>query len=297
LALITTLSDAAWRFRAALGLGVQERSREMPMTRCLKRAVLRPESIMRAEDYSGLVVRIPTEIGGPTIVSECDAPSGDWVGAATVDGTQVRIVQADLEGKGHGARPYHDYLSTRLQDSLDTCPADWIVEVDRDWRGERLATMAVVDLDPAHHRIRIALAGHPTPIVRMSGGAAAPLRAYGHLGLVGLKLNADATEVPWLRFTPGSMLVLATDGVLDAGISRGEQFGKDRLRSAIESADEPGQLIEVVVGEVRRHLEGQPLEDDLSLLVIGRRRGFERPASAQGLRTTRVGRNGLGCLK
>jgi serine phosphatase RsbU (regulator of sigma subunit) len=128
----------------------------------------------------------------------------------------------------------------------------------------------VIDLDLLHHRIRVALAGHPAPLIRGRSGAVEACRAYGHFGVVGIGLNRDATEVPWLPFTPGSLLVLATDGVFDAGVGRGELFGSDRLMSAIESADEPCEVMEVVCREVFRHLDGHPLEDDLTVLVISR---------------------------
>jgi serine phosphatase RsbU (regulator of sigma subunit) len=132
------------------------------------------------------------------------------------------------------------------------------------------------------------LAGHPIPIVRRGSGAAEPLRGYGHFGLIGINGGLDAAEIPWVRFPPGSLLVLPTDGVLDAGIGRGEQFGMGRLLDAIESADDPCDVIEVVWREIFRHMDGHPLEDDSMLLVIARS-PRPSPSLVQELRSAGTG--------
>jgi serine phosphatase RsbU (regulator of sigma subunit) len=234
------------------------------------------------------VTGIPAEIDRPERETACDAASGDWVGAARAGTSLVRLLLADLEGKGDGARPYHDYLSFRLHQDPTAAPCDWIRDIDRDWPGERSATLAVVDLDLKRHRIRVALAGHPVPMVRGRSGKAAPLRAYGHFFPVGLKLTHESVGVPWLRFTAGSMLVLPTDGVLEAGARRRNLFGMERLKSAVAAAAEPHDVLESVLREVHHHLDGHPLDDDLTLLVIGRTRAAS-PALAENVRSTRDG--------
>jgi hypothetical protein len=243
------------------------------------------DAVFDSETYSALVGQIPTQVDPPSLGASDNHASGDWVGVAPAGGELVRLIQADLEGKGHGARPYHEFLGSQLQRFPAIPPADWILNVDRHWPGERLATLAVVDLDLVRHRIRIALAGHPAPLIRGRSGAVKACREYGRFGVLGIGLNRDATEVPWLPFTPGSLLVLATDGVFDAGVGRGELFGSDRLMSAIETADEPCEVMEVVCRQVFQHLDGHPLEDDLTLLVIARSR-LRSPALVQGLRAT-----------
>jgi serine phosphatase RsbU (regulator of sigma subunit) len=249
-------------------------------------AASRPAGILQSDGYTGLVTRIPAELDRVVLETASDAPSGDWVGAARAGTSLVRLLQADLEGKGDGARPYHDCLCSRLHQDPTAAPGDWIRDVDSIWPGERSATLAVVDLDLKHHRIRVALAGHPVPIVRGRSGKAAPLRSYGHFFPVGMKLTHEPVEVPWLRFTPGSILVLATDGVLEAGAGRRDLFGMARLKSAVEAASEPHDIFDSVLREVHHHLDGQLLEDDLTLLVIGRTRAAA-PALADHVRSTR----------
>jgi RNA polymerase sigma-70 factor (ECF subfamily) len=63
--------------------------------------------------------------------------------------------------------------------------------------------------------------------------------------------------------------VLVSDGVHDAGISQGEPFGEVRLAQAIAEVP-PADVPVNVYRRVLRHLDGQPPQDDLSVVVVWR---------------------------
>jgi sigma-B regulation protein RsbU (phosphoserine phosphatase) len=104
--------------------------------------------------------------------------------------------------------------------------------------------------------------------VRRAGGALEEL-GEGSLPL-GLR---EPLEVPVGEATldPGDLLVLYTDGLVEAAPGEaGEAFGFERLRAAVAPGG-PAEAVHAAILEAfDRHLGGEPLRDDLSLLVLAR---------------------------
>ena len=70
---------------------------------------------------------------------------------------------------------------------------------------------------------------------------------------------------------PGDTVVIYTDGVSEAMNFEGELYGLDRLREFISrSPAAPGELGSLIREEVRRHADGRPQNDDITLMVFGR---------------------------
>jgi stage II sporulation SpoE-like protein len=241
-------------------------------------------SLVDLRDYTAHLLQVPANVDRSRSFSRPHNPAGIWVSAVILEETSVRLVQADLKGTAEGAWVYHDYLRDQLSRAPARSPVDWLHDVSRGWPGDRTAGLAIVDLDLARHCYRVVLADHPAPLV-CQGGTAVRLPIDRQFGLIGTVENRDATEFPWLPFAPGSLLVLPTSGVLDAGISRGDRFGMHRLKRAVEAAHGPRQVLKCVCRDVFRHLDGHPLEDDLTLLLIARGR-VQAAALAQEYRAT-----------
>jgi hypothetical protein len=126
-----------------------------------------------------------------------------------------------------------------------------------------LCTVVALSLseDPAEP-IRIAIAGHPPPIlvdgdsVTEIGRADPVLGAFadGHWTLARCSLEA------------GQQLVIVTDGVLEAQ-GADERFGVDRLRSELRGATDPAQILQRVEGSLQAFTDGA-LEDDMAVLAL-----------------------------
>ncbi|MGY1772698.1 SpoIIE family protein phosphatase [Blastococcus sp. SYSU D00813] len=118
---------------------------------------------------------------------------------------------------------------------------------------------------PVHGRI--AVAGHPRPLLRRAGG-------WEEVGVVGRPLGvgdgAGFTSVP-LELGPGSSLVLYTDGVTESRDADGVQFGEDGL---VRLLTRPGPhsaacIAGTIATAVADRAAGSRFEaDDLAVLAI-----------------------------
>ena len=105
------------------------------------------------------------------------------------------------------------------------------------------------------------LAGHPPPLL-VRDGAVTPIGLHGPM--LGAQEAAD-WPITDVELRPADMLVLYTDGVLDAVLPSGERFGEERLRAAVERA---GGDVDAVAERVQAQLSGLRLRDDVALLAI-----------------------------
>jgi sigma-B regulation protein RsbU (phosphoserine phosphatase) len=71
-------------------------------------------------------------------------------------------------------------------------------------------------------------------------------------------------------WTPGSVVVVGTDGIREAQNDKGEMFGSDRLRESIRKrAAESAETIQNGIIENLKIFQGEaPQEDDITLVVV-----------------------------
>jgi serine phosphatase RsbU (regulator of sigma subunit) len=72
------------------------------------------------------------------------------------------------------------------------------------------------------------------------------------------------------RLEPGDMLVLYSDGVIEAANASGEEFGEPRLIAAVEAnlKGDPGEIRDAILRSVRAFTGTDVLADDQTLLAI-----------------------------
>jgi serine phosphatase RsbU (regulator of sigma subunit) len=129
-------------------------------------------------------------------------------------------------------------------------------------------TAIVGCLELSSGKVAIVDAGHnPAVLISPAGAMTAPdLTKCPALGVVADYAYAESH----VELTPGTTLVLYTDGATDARNAAGEQFGSDRLDRAFASAARmaPDALVSHVAAAVERFEAGAPPEDDLTLLAL-----------------------------
>jgi phosphoserine phosphatase RsbU/P len=133
------------------------------------------------------------------------------------------------------------------------------------------ATYAVIDTQTG--QVRLASAGHPAPIhLRRRGGVALSLESGEGPGAA-LGLLPDALyEVTHYTLERGDGLLMFTDGVFEATRADGEEFGRARLRSAVEARlNLPAPLlIDALLAEVEAYQgpDRRGFEDDICMVSV-----------------------------
>lgn len=111
-------------------------------------------------------------------------------------------------------------------------------------------------------------AGHNRPILlRSLDHQIVELDADGLILGIREKVEFEQKEI---GLHEGDLMVLYTDGITESEDESGNQFGTERLHTLVRSlsGEEPGRIIERIVGEVQAHVGNKSMEDDISLVVF-----------------------------
>jgi serine phosphatase RsbU (regulator of sigma subunit) len=138
--------------------------------------------------------------------------------------------------------------------------------------GETFSTAVLAELDTDHGLLRWLNAGHPEPLLLRGGRLVKSLASQTVLPLgLGEAQDDDALHVATEQLEPGDLVVLYTDGVVEARSPQGEFFGVDRLVDLIVRNLAGGlpapETMRRAVRALLEHQQGQ-LTDDASLLLI-----------------------------
>lgn len=192
----------------------------------------------------------------------------------TPAGERWLIVVADVAGKSVPAA----LLMATFQASLQTLSAtavslaELVAGLNRfssahSLGGMRFTTAFVADLDAATRRLDYVNAGHNAPLLRRPGGAMERLEAGG----VPFGIHADAVyESGSVSLAPGNVLVIFTDGLVEAVDEQGQEFTDARLTSVLSSIPAESAAAtqarvmaahDAFVGRARQH-------DDTTSLVL-----------------------------
>jgi phosphoserine phosphatase RsbU/P len=198
---------------------------------------------------------------------------GDYYDFIELPGGRLAIVVGDASGHGMAAGLLMAIAAAvlRLGLELDPAPAKVLALVNRVLcrTGDRRAFMSMflALLTPATGELEYVCAGHPFPVLRHADGHLEELGKGGFpLGIRGELELAPASAV----MGPGDSLLLYSDGLPEAVNRRGEAFGFDRVSTIAGRGGEPAAVIAGLSRALDAHLAGEPLLDDLSLVVIAR---------------------------
>lgn len=116
------------------------------------------------------------------------------------------------------------------------------------------------------NRLRFCNAGHPYPLLIAPDGTVSFFKTADNLPL-GVTSDYDYEEQE-CYFAPGSQLLLYTDGVSEAQNERSKFYKIDRLFNLVASHSQlaPRQMVEKVVGDVKRFVGKAEQSDDLTVM-------------------------------
>ncbi|MDH3539341.1 MAG: serine/threonine-protein phosphatase [Acidimicrobiia bacterium] len=196
---------------------------------------------------------------------------GDLYDLQQVEHDVVAIV-ADVSGKGAPASlltaAVHSAFGHAVA-SLGAAPAAIIERIAGETqalldRTGRILTAAVAATDVSSGIIRFASAGHH-PVVHRSGGAARLIRPPAPP----LGAGAFAMDEVVISMTPGDLLVLGSDGIVDQRRPDGTAFGIERLLGVVTGLPAaPGPSVAAIFASVHEFANGAPQDDDQTCVVM-----------------------------
>ena len=133
--------------------------------------------------------------------------------------------------------------------------------------GDHYFTMIYGLLDVRTRRLRFTVAGHPGPILAPAGGHPKRLDVFGFpIGMV----DEGEYDESVIELQPGDRLYLHSDGLTEEVNPQKEEFGDERLLSAIAEGRSLSlnESVESLVEKVVAWRGEEHLRDDVSILAI-----------------------------
>lgn len=204
--------------------------------------------------------------------------SGDFYDFIRLPNNNLGVVIADVSDKGMGAALFMALSSTLVRtyaSQYATLPSFALGMANErillDTRSGMFVTAfyGVVELDTG--RMRYVNAGHNPPYMfsTQKNKTLDWLRATG----MALGVMEDATwSQKVIKFSPGDVLLLYTDGITDAQDAQGNYYGERRLQDVVRSKRDgsASAILDGVLDDLQRFTGGMPQQDDITLVVINR---------------------------
>ncbi len=203
--------------------------------------------------------------------------SGDFYDFISLHDGRFGIVIADVADKGAAAALFMALTSTLIR----TYAADYTAQPERviletnrriltDTHTDQFVTIFYAVFDPASGTLQYTNAGHNPPYLFQ--GAMASVRS---LNLTGIPVGI-IEEATWTRGTiqlsPGDVLLLYTDGVIDAQNNEGTFFDTERLLATVQAnlGRSAQELQEAILTAIHQFSGGVPQFDDIALILLRR---------------------------
>jgi len=213
---------------------------------------------------------------------------GDFYDCFALPDGRHGVLVADVSGKGVGAAFFMAVSRTVLLDSALSVRAPGQVLA---LANELLCARNPMDLfvtacfglfDPQDGSFEFASAGHPPPLVRRHSGVVETLPTTKDMALgvfKDMQYNEHVT-----RLQPGDTLLMYTDGVTEAFSPQEVAYGEERLLSWFAASSWDGtaaSLVDDLVRDVARFVDGAEASDDLTCLILSSKRaGWRGPRSS-----------------
>jgi phosphoserine phosphatase RsbU/P len=196
------------------------------------------------------------------------AIGGDWYDFIPLANGRWGLVLADVSGKGTAAALLMSATRGMLRSLAQTGsgPGEVLTRLNQlmveDFPSGRFVTMVYAEFDPATRTLRIANAGHLPPLLVDTDGHRWIATEHGlPLGIATSKFSE--TEI---TLGPQARLAFYSDGITEAALESGEDYGSARLLAQMQS---PDVSPEGLLSDVRKFVNGTGLRDDATVILLG----------------------------
>jgi serine phosphatase RsbU (regulator of sigma subunit) len=242
----------------------QKQDNEMQIARNVQRALL-PTELPKVEGYEFFAS-----------YDSAQAVGGDYYDAMMLGDDKVCLSFGDVAGKGVPGALIMSRMSSVVQSTMafvhDVGTAISAINhhmCDNAVEG-RFVTYVLVVIDLKAHTMSLVNAGHMSPLIRRVDGTVDEF----HEETIGIPvgiLEDYPFEVVERTLEPGETVVIYTDGVDEAMNPQGELYGKERVFEFVKNgAPKADELGKALLADVRKHADGRPQNDDITIMTFGR---------------------------
>src|SRR3984885_10356172 len=198
---------------------------------------------------------------------------GDYYDFLDLGAGRLGVLLADVSGKGVAGALLTANLQASFRSQLELGmkhPKALLASINKLFHestpAEYFATMFFAEYRDSTRELRYINCGHPAALLIRAGGKVEHLEATAlPIGIFG----SWTCEEKSAKLAPGDILVAFSDGVLEAGVERGEEFGEARLIDALYLARTSAVelLLDATIAEVLR-FSPEVQSDDVTLVAL-----------------------------
>jgi sigma-B regulation protein RsbU (phosphoserine phosphatase) len=206
----------------------------------------------------------------------CDETGGDYYDYFSLSKGDLGVVVADASEHGVSAALLMTTVRALLRQrvamagDIARVVSDVNQELVRDVADSgRFVTMFFLEIKTESHTLNWVRAGHE-PAILYNTSEDVFLELTGEGMALGVVEDLEFQEYTHTGWTPGSVVVVGTDGIRETQNDKGELFGIDRLRNAIrKNAGKSAEDIQNgIIEDAQIFRGGAPQEDDITLVVV-----------------------------
>ncbi len=207
-----------------------------------------------------------------------DEVGGDYFDSHRICDHKVAFIIGDVSGKGTSAAFNMSQMKGVFQSlsQLDLSPEQFLIHANDALSCclERTSfiTLSYFIINTTERNIQFSRAGHcPGIFYQQSTNQVKLIESKGlGLGIIRSRKYRDYIEVNDLNYNPGDILVLYTDGIIEARDKQENEYGYDRLLEVIQqNSDNTAKVLQkAIIESLDNFSRGQQIEDDYTLMIL-----------------------------
>ncbi len=228
---------------------------------------------------------LPAKLDHPDSFEICaysnaaDEVGGDYYDTYKLDENRYVLIIGDVSGKGTSAAFHMSQMKGVFHSliQLNLSPAQFMVKANsalsKCLERNHFITASIFLINIAEQKICHSRAGHVPTLFYQSKESKSDFMLFDGLGLGILRNKNYENHVHEKTFTyeAGDILVLITDGIVEAKNQKGHQFGFERIRSLVEIhyQKSPSEIQNQLIDSLHAFVGGDGMiDDDYSMMVV-----------------------------
>jgi phosphoserine phosphatase RsbU/P len=199
---------------------------------------------------------------------------GDFYDFLWLDAHRLAVVIGDVSGKAISGALFMAQVTSEIRAAapVEHSPSGVLQRVNRALNelaeDGMFTTVVYCIIDLERKVLRYANAGHPHPLLRRNGKVVCLDHPEARTIPLGIEPHLEVGEAE-VEFLSGDVLLLYTDGIVEARSIRGEFYGTERLFAAMEANSDPARrTLDTVLSDVDIFVRDASQSDDQTVVCI-----------------------------